>query len=282
MSADNLTRRQEVLDANLIYHQLLASSYDSDQTFIRKSYAQRFFVDDITELLESLNKKPSDVTVLDCGAGTGNLSLKFLERGCRVVGVDLSADMLNCLKDKLPNSWSPRFDSHVGDIDSFLERAGQRFDIVCSSSFLHHLPDYLYTYRLMAKCCADGGRVYTAYEPRGDNNRNSVQQLFTKTDELIHEISCRRLYNPVVLVSKILRKLSGTRNTEFNPYALVDVTKVEDTSDGIDMERLRLIAREEGLTTFKVMRRCVKRTAFTTWLDRNIVKTDNVVFGIAG
>lgn len=133
----------------------------------------------------------------------------------------------------------------------------------------------------MAKRCARAGQIYTAVEPRGDNNLNALQQLFTQADERLYEIRLRKLYNPFVLLPKVVRRLTRKKSDEVNPYTLVDVSKVEDTSEGINMERLREIASEEGFHNFKIMARCIRRTAFTTWIDRKLVRTNGTLFAIA-
>ena len=48
-------------------------------------------------VLENIDKSKS---ILDCGCGTGNVSIPLAIKGYNIVGVDLSADMLTICKDK--------------------------------------------------------------------------------------------------------------------------------------------------------------------------------------
>ncbi|MDZ7637953.1 MAG: class I SAM-dependent methyltransferase [Bryobacterales bacterium] len=143
--------RNEVLEANRIYHRLLADTYDAEQTFVSHAYIQKFFLNDLDSILGGLQDRQRPLRILDCGAGTGNLTLKFLERGCHVTATDISPEMLNELKKKINPAHLSRFECHVQDIDSFLQGATENYDVVCSSSFLHHLPNYKETYRWMLR-----------------------------------------------------------------------------------------------------------------------------------
>ncbi|HZK57850.1 MAG TPA: methyltransferase domain-containing protein [Clostridia bacterium] len=59
------------------------------------------FADEVeTELAFSLFKPVSGMKVLDVGCGTGNFSIKLAERGCRVVGIDISEEMLRKAREK--------------------------------------------------------------------------------------------------------------------------------------------------------------------------------------
>lgn len=59
------------------------------------------FVDEVeTKLAFSLFKVSEGMRILDIGCGTGNFSIKLARMGCRVVGVDVSGEMLSQARDK--------------------------------------------------------------------------------------------------------------------------------------------------------------------------------------
>ena len=59
------------------------------------------FVDKVeTELAFFLFKPTSGMKILDVGCGTGNFSIKLAEMGCKVVGIDVSEEMLNKARKK--------------------------------------------------------------------------------------------------------------------------------------------------------------------------------------
>jgi ubiquinone biosynthesis O-methyltransferase len=73
-----------------------ANSYDSWYESKMGSY-----VDEIeTDLALSMFKAEKGITVLDVGCGTGNFSVKLAKMGCKVVGIDVSDEMLEIARKK--------------------------------------------------------------------------------------------------------------------------------------------------------------------------------------
>jgi SAM-dependent methyltransferase len=94
------------------------------------------------------------VRVLDVGCGNGALAGEFLQRGCRVVGLDLSHSGIGVARRKHP---SGRFELLAAD-EHVLEKLGETsFDIVVSTEVVEHL----YDPRAFARGC------YTAIKPGG-------------------------------------------------------------------------------------------------------------------
>ena len=79
--------------------------------------------------------------VLDIGTGTGNLAVKFLEKGCQVIGLDPSAKMLR-MAEKKAEKWGEQFDIRVCE-NPFLETPffDNTFDVVASTYAIHHITD---------------------------------------------------------------------------------------------------------------------------------------------
>jgi SAM-dependent methyltransferase len=115
----------------------------------------------LREFFEKQNVYISYPAVLDLGCGTGQLAFHFLESGCTVTGLDLSADMLfwarrNCL----PHLKSGRAAFYQVDIRSF--RLDQAFGLALSTyNTLNHLPpeDHLGCFRSTFSCLVPGGWV---------------------------------------------------------------------------------------------------------------------------
>lgn len=59
------------------------------------------FVDDVeTKLAFSMFTPMEGMRVLDVGCGTGNFSIKLAEMGCKVIGIDVSDEMLKIAREK--------------------------------------------------------------------------------------------------------------------------------------------------------------------------------------
>jgi len=76
--------------------------------------------------------------IIDVGIGTGLLSLKLAEDGCRIFGVDFSREMIKKVKNRIPGGEYDVVDisaNHFGRFNS------EKFDRVISSYCIHHLTD---------------------------------------------------------------------------------------------------------------------------------------------
>jgi len=90
--------------------------------------------------------------VLDCGIGTGALSLALLEAlpfSFHLTGLDLSPRMIEEAKRRLTSAGA-KFDLYCGDVSS-LPPGGEKFDLVMCAHLLEHLPDPLDGMRRMAE-----------------------------------------------------------------------------------------------------------------------------------
>ncbi|HWG41261.1 MAG TPA: methyltransferase domain-containing protein [Gemmataceae bacterium] len=110
---------EEILKANEVYHDVEAGAYDATMPYIRNSFAQAIFNADIATIMGLLKHAQKPLSVLDCGAGTGNLTLlKFLALGCAVTAVDISRGMLERLRGKVSKADESRLQIVHGDVDT--------------------------------------------------------------------------------------------------------------------------------------------------------------------
>jgi len=84
---------------------------------------------------------PSDPTVIDLGAGTGQFTLAVAPHARRVVAVDVSRPMLDQLRAKLDRSGVENVECVQAGFLTY-EHVGDLADLVYSRYALHHLPDF--------------------------------------------------------------------------------------------------------------------------------------------
>ena len=68
---------------------------------------------------ELLSRLPDDLTgmrVLDAGCGPGDVCVALARRGAEVVGVDLSASLLDVARERMPRDVAGRIDLRAGDM----------------------------------------------------------------------------------------------------------------------------------------------------------------------
>ena len=98
------------------------------------------FVDEVeTGCALRLFKAQPGMKVLDIGCGTGNFSIKLARLGCKVTGVDISAEMLKVAKEKAK---SQGLDIEFHLMDAYeLGFPDEYFDGVSSMAAFEFIPD---------------------------------------------------------------------------------------------------------------------------------------------
>lgn len=151
--------RERILKDNVALHRLEAPSYDSTHHEIFNSFEQRR----VRRILRRcVGHIQSDVRLaLDFGCGTGNISTKLTRMGFRVVGADLSSEMLAVMRGNLTPTEVADQIMAIGECLPF--RRGL-FSLIASYSTLHHLPDYLAVARELADLLCPGGVLLLDHE----------------------------------------------------------------------------------------------------------------------
>lgn len=94
--------------------------------------------------------------VLDIGCGNGYIAGQFVQRGCTVVGIDLSQSGIAFARQTYPQA---RFEVLAADADVLQHLNEEPFDLVISTEVVEHLYDpRSYTAGCYAALCEDGGR----------------------------------------------------------------------------------------------------------------------------
>jgi ubiquinone/menaquinone biosynthesis C-methylase UbiE len=163
---------------NTTAHDAVAGIYDAKHVEIFNALEQGRLTRIVAELV-ALTGLPSP-DVLDMGAGTGNVSLKFAALGCKVSAADVSVQSLERLARKAP-AGAP-ISTHRIDGERLPFPDGS-FDIVTSYSVLHHIPDYLLAVREMARVLRPGGYLYIDHEASEDswNDDPTLREYREKT-----------------------------------------------------------------------------------------------------
>nr|WP_296438950.1 class I SAM-dependent methyltransferase [uncultured Acetatifactor sp.] len=114
--------------------------------------------------------------VLDIGFGTGALTGKLYEQGCRIWGQDFSERMIELAKQKMPQAALYRQDFAKGLAEELRQN---RYDAVIATYSLHHLSDEQKTGLIkdILPLLRDGGWLYigdVAFETRTELERQKA------------------------------------------------------------------------------------------------------------
>ena len=94
-------------------------------------------------------------TVADVGTGTGFLAEAALDRGARVIGIDMSEGMLTQARARFRGR---EFDARAGEVDA-LPLANDEVDAVLANMVLHHAPEPPRAILEMARVLKPGGTL---------------------------------------------------------------------------------------------------------------------------
>ena len=117
---------------------------------------------DVLSEVRDIVSPQKGLMVIDVGIGTGLLSRKLAEDGCRIYGVDFSEEMIKKAKIKIPNG---EFDLVDITADHFGRFNSGKFDRVISSYCIHHLNDHqkvTFFQRTIENNLAQGGKIIIA------------------------------------------------------------------------------------------------------------------------
>ena len=81
----------------------------------------------------------SNVTIMDLPCGTGRFAEVLLEEGFNVVGIDISAAMLEVARRKLQR-FGQHFETRVADVRDLAKQERKRYDVALCARVLMHFP----------------------------------------------------------------------------------------------------------------------------------------------
>jgi len=124
-------------------------------------------------LKEWLPKLGKDDLLLDLGCGSGRASLPFAQNGVKVIGLDISEQMVLRAKRKSEKlGIKDHVDYVVGDSENLPFRQNS-FDAVLAFGVLHHVPTPQKMLQQMSKVLKNGG-IYFGHE----NNKTILRPIF--------------------------------------------------------------------------------------------------------
>ena len=119
------------------------SNYQKNTVDIYASYRKPIGIETILKTIQSIDKKPEDIKILDCGCGSGNYTKCLSKYNYQITAIDNSEHMLNNL-----NQWIEAHDKQIITkqinlkTNSILEDLQDQYDVIIINQVIHHLNDY--------------------------------------------------------------------------------------------------------------------------------------------
>lgn len=164
---------------NTTAHDKIAGIYNIKHSEIYNDLEQNRLDAVVIDIIEKTGKK--SIEVLDVGAGTGNLTKKFIKNNCIVTACDVSKESLALLQKELDseNLKTVLYDGKQ------LPFADGLFDVVATYSVLHHIPDYFFAIEEMIRVAKEGGLIYIDHE--ANENKWSPDEKLKEYYKLIKQ-----------------------------------------------------------------------------------------------
>jgi SAM-dependent methyltransferase len=209
----------------------IASAYDAaaaayDERLQRVSWIRRALWRHFGQLFHAGDH------VLDVGCGTGSDTVHLASRGVRVTAVDVSPEMVQRLRAKLPRaSLEASVDVHMGDIAEVVRELSGPFDGIVSSFAALNTVDLPSFVPHAARALRPGGRLVAhllspGYSPaRGRRGARSWWSRAARPDPALAngieiDIHGRRLTHLVLPADELYRRFFSSAFARRRAYAL--------------------------------------------------------------
>jgi 2-polyprenyl-3-methyl-5-hydroxy-6-metoxy-1,4-benzoquinol methylase len=263
----NRSIQSDVIAANAAFYRQVALEYDRYESCAFDHDLQRMLETDLDRITKDCVSLGRPASCLDCGGGTGNLTLKMLSRGWTVTVVDISPEMLTILEKKLAsNGFRATLVNEA--IESFLDSTNQSYDLIAFSSVLHHLYSYLSIIDKAVQKISPGGYFYSTFDPVVPRFpwltgfANSVDVIVTK-------LLCDRS-DFLPGVSRRIRKLVSRKNPLYGRHVAGagDLAEYHVHTGVSDLQVLDAL-RDNGLEIIEHRRYAMGRTVLVRALSRH-------------
>lgn len=250
--------KEKVLEENRRVHALENNLYlarHPEQTNFFQSRILRNTVDRVCSLIA-----PSQGEVLELGCGTGYLYLEFLRRGCNMTGIDISAEMINVLDGRIPQSARERSRLIVSEVETFAEVDTKKYSAIVLSALLHHLYDFESVLRIFCDRLTPDGVLLIFFEPLKQSITSPLRYALHKTLAGIDEDFYRR---------KMKRRGISVFEEEYHH------SDYQRQFGGIDPYRLVDLLTGEGLKILEIDKYCARRYSLSSFMATCLFKTQN-------
>jgi ubiquinone/menaquinone biosynthesis C-methylase UbiE len=258
--------QSEVIVANAEFYRQVASEYDRYESCTFDQDLQRMLETDLDRIAKDRVSLGRTVNCLDCGGGTGNLTLKMLRRGWTVTVVDISPEMLTILEKKLAsNGFRATLVNEA--IETFLDSTNESYDLIAFSSVLHHLYSYLSIISKAAQKISPEGYFYSNFDPVVSRFPRLVG-FADSLDVMVTKLLCNRS-DFLPGVSRRIRKLL-LKEDPLHGRVVAGAGDLAEYHAHTGLSDLRVVGvlRNNGLEIVEHSRYAMGRTAFVRALSR--------------
>lgn len=180
--------------------------------------------------------------VLDLGAGEGSATLPFLKLGADVTAVEISENRVRSLKQKCLSHAQNLTVHTLPAVEALdvLKAKEYTCDIIVTSAFLHHCPDYVELVKRATELLRPHGQFLSFEDPL----RFDTIGLFTKAFSFIAYVSWRIFKEDVV--GGIKRRIRRSKGLHLE-QCVEDYADYHGSRNGVDQDALYALFCEKNM-----------------------------------
>jgi ubiquinone/menaquinone biosynthesis C-methylase UbiE len=235
--------QDEVYNANIKTHDFYASKHDFFVSYIRRPKTADYYLSIIDNVLGSVNKSWFDISVLEIGCGTGTFTCKILDKGVTKLTLsDISPEMLSVAEQK---AQSEKVVYVLGPVDDLKVNVSEKFDVIFSTSFLHHLYDLEVSIGVIESLLKPGGVYIALHEPITNRKITLIEKIDGYLERVELSIKAISLDRPNLsnlsiflnFLSKAFRALfKGSKEKSERNNTLEEMHKSEEGMERVDYQ----------------------------------------------
>ena len=172
--------KQKIYESNKLDHDDWASTHDSNVPYISRKKTRMFYWKLLLDNIKKNNIDLRNKKILEVGCGTGTYTDLFINQNIsQYVGIDLSPRMIEFAKKKnrLNSSHFNKINFLVSSLEDFSIKNPNRYDVIYSTSFLHHLLDVKLGLKKIENMLKADGIDIALLEPINFRNEEWIEQL---------------------------------------------------------------------------------------------------------
>ena len=192
------------------------------------------------EAVKTNSSISGEITALDYGSGSGNLTRHLIDAGINTISADVSDGFLNLIERNFSHTGLSKTMKFNGKDLSGIQ-TGQ-FDLVATYSVLHHVPDYMQIVKEMCRVLKPGGVLYIDHEVNESYYQRPEQyiEFLKKARPIINLKRYLRLLCDIKGYKHLFRRLKNPRyKREGDIHVWPD--------DHIEWDKIEQLVTEEGL-----------------------------------
>ena len=200
---------------NVTFHEFEAEVYDQEHRDMWESVPEQIELL-VGDWLVKRPQPPESLHVLDIGCGTGLASDSLFKSrvGPKIRSIDLLDTSRSMLRRALERaaSWPVPVRQFEGLLDSL--PAGQPYDVIVTSSVLHHVPDLSGFFRTIRSMQRAGGVFLHVQDPNGDYMNDP--ELSRRKAEVTPKVPdwIQRLH-PRRILGRVQREITGRQGEDY-------------------------------------------------------------------